>query len=79
MGYVYVTSNCYGCGRLFCYHPNKVPSIRVEDVRRPICQHCVIRVNPMRKKNGLPPIVPLPGAYEPAEESEVDWSDERPR
>jgi hypothetical protein len=32
-------------------------------------------MNPMRKKNGVPLIKPLPGAYEPADENEVIWND----
>jgi hypothetical protein len=75
MGYVFITSACFGCGRIFTYHPNRVPSIRHEGSRKPICRACVERANPMRIKNGLEPIVPLPGAYEPADENEVDWSD----
>jgi hypothetical protein len=73
MAYVLVTSACFGCGKIFSYHPNKVPSIPIEGERRPICQACVALVNPKRIKNGLPPIVILPGAYEPADEDEVRW------
>jgi len=77
MGYVFITSACFGCGQIFSYHPNRVPSIRnpATGSREPICRVCVERVNPMRVKNGLDPIVPLPGAYEPADENEVDWGD----
>lgn len=75
MGFVYIQSACFGCGQVFTYHPNKVPSVRVKGQREPICQACVARVNPTRIANGLEPIVPLPGAYEPADESEVDWED----
>jgi hypothetical protein len=72
MGYAIAMSNCIGCGRLFSYNPARVPSLRtVAGIREPVCLTCVARVNPMRKKNGLPPIVPLPGAYEPADESEL--------
>lgn len=75
MGYVFVTSQCFGCSRIFSYHPNKVPSHRDADgVRQPICQVCVARANPEREKHGLPPIVPLPGAYEAADEDEINWS-----
>lgn len=31
----------------------KVPSIRVNGVREPVCRSCVERVNPVREKNGL--------------------------
>jgi Fe-S-cluster-containing dehydrogenase component len=74
MGYVYATGTCIGCGNLFSFHPNKVPSLTYNGTRQPVCQGCVDRVNPMRKANGLPPIVPLPGAYEPADENDINWS-----
>jgi len=73
MAFVFVTSPCFGCGKPFSYHPNKVPSITHEGTRKPVCADCVERVNPLRKKNGLQPIVPLPGAYEAADESEIVW------
>ena len=71
MGYVTVMSECYGCGRLFSFNPMRVPSIPIKGDRKPICEVCVARVNPMREKNGLPPIVPLAGAYDACEESEL--------
>lgn len=71
MGYAFATSPCAGCHRLFSYNPMRVPSIRIQGEREPICEACVTRVNPMRIKNGLPPIVPLPGAYDACDESEL--------
>ena len=71
MGYVFATSPCIGCGRLFSFNPVRVPSLRVKGEREPVCLACVERANPRRAKNGLPPIVPLPGAYEPGDESEL--------
>jgi hypothetical protein len=71
MGYVMATSNCIGCERLFSYNPMRVPSITIKGSRQPICEVCVARVNPLRKKNGLEPIVPLPGAYEACDEGEL--------
>lgn len=67
MAYMHAMSNCFACKQLFTYNPDLVPSIRVNGSREPICQSCVDRVNPMRKANGLEPIVPLPGAYEAQE------------
>lgn len=55
---------CVGCGILFAFNPLRVPSIRIEGEREPICLACVRKANPRRAKNGLAPIVPLPGAYE---------------
>lgn len=76
MGFITCTSACIGCRRLFSYNPMRVPSIRIDGVREPICQACVDRINPRRIANGLDPIVPLPGAYEPADESEVVFDDD---
>jgi hypothetical protein len=71
MGYAFCTSPCVGCGRLFTYNPVRVPSVTIKGSREPICETCVVRVNPLRIANGLPPIVPLPDAYEACEESEL--------
>lgn len=73
MGFAFVMASCCGCGQPFTFHPNLVPSITIEGARRPICRACVNLVNPQRIKNGLEPIRPLPGAYEAADESEIDW------
>jgi hypothetical protein len=73
MGYVICHGTCIGCGRLFSFNPNRVPSLTYEGERRPVCRACVVRVNPMRVANGLPMIVPLPGAYEVADEDEIIW------
>jgi hypothetical protein len=70
-GYVFATSACVGCRRIFSYNPMRVPSLTINGSREPICQACVERVNPARIKNGLPPIVPLPDAYEACDESEL--------
>jgi hypothetical protein len=71
MGYVFATSPCYGCKQIFSYNPMRVPSIRIDGDRRPICRACVERVNPQRVANGLDPIVPLSDAYEYCDESEL--------
>lgn len=76
MAYVTCMAPCIGCKRLFSFNPNLVPSITIEGVREPICQSCVDIANPKRIANGLAPIVPLPGAYEAADEAEVDFGDD---
>jgi hypothetical protein len=75
MGYVYVTSACFGCGQIFSYHPNHVPSIRDPRTgkREPICRACVERANPLRIKNGLEPIRLKRDAYEACPEEDVQW------
>jgi len=71
-GYVYATSECLGCKRVFSYNPLRVPSCSaVTGKREPICLDCVHRINPMRIKNGLAPIIPHRDAYEPAREDEL--------
>ena len=75
MGYAMVLGDCYGCGRPFGFNPVRVPSIRINGVRQPICQNCVARANPMRIENGLPPIEPFPDAYEPCDEAELGSND----
>jgi hypothetical protein len=75
MGVFQAYSPCFCCGRCFHYHPLRVPSIRDPEtgLREPICLPCVEAVNPQRIANGLDPIVPLPGAYDPADDSEWPW------
>ena len=50
---------CFGCGRLFAFDVDKVPSYNGQ----PVCRTCVDRANLRRPANGLPPITVLPGAY----------------
>lgn len=71
MGYAIVFSACFGCGLPFGYNPHKVPSVPINGTKEPICKACVDRVNPMRRANGLPEIIPLPDAYEPIDEREL--------
>jgi hypothetical protein len=71
MGSVFCIGTCYGCKRQFSFNPMRVPSLFVDDDRRPICRACVDRVNPRRIANGLAPIVPLPGAYDACDEGEL--------
>jgi hypothetical protein len=71
MGYVMAVGTCFGCKGVFMYNPLRVPSISVNGVKEPICKKCVDRVNPQRKKNGVPEIVPHPDAYEAADEGEL--------
>lgn len=71
-GYVHAMGPCIGCGKIFAFNPVKVPSCSaVTGKREPICADCVARVNPIRKANGLEPIVPMPGAYDACDESEI--------
>ena len=74
MGVMQAFSACVSCRRPFFYHPLRVPSITIQGTKEPICRDCVERVNPVRIRNGLAPIVLLPGAYDPMDEHE--WPDD---
>lgn len=76
-GMIFCYGPCYGCGQVFGFNPDLVPSIRIDadtgevaptGVRQPVCGMCVARANPARAANGVPPIVVAPGAYEPGRE-----------
>jgi hypothetical protein len=70
---VYVVSGpCVVCREPFVFNPFKVPSVTVLGVREPICRRCVDLANPWRVANGLAPIVPAPGSYEPVDVLELD-------
>jgi hypothetical protein len=71
MGVVLAMGSCIGCKRMFSFNPIRVPSITIKGTRQPICAECVVRVNPMRAKNGLPLIVPSPDAYDACDENEL--------
>jgi len=67
MGWMTVVGECFACHRVFSFSAERVPSIVVDGVRQPICRDCVELANPTRVANGLEPIRPLPGAYDPDE------------
>lgn len=84
MGVYMFNSPCFVCGRLFSFHPNKVPSIPVKDgkphpegTRMPICKECIDTINKMRAENGLPLIPYSIDAYKESfdeEEDYIDWN-----
>lgn len=80
MGYALMFMECAACGAICCPHPNKAPSIRLNDqgqpdpngLRRPICEDCFNKWNQHHRINkGLEPIPLKPGAYGPCEENEI--------
>jgi hypothetical protein len=72
MGYALAMGTCFACHKPFAFNPVRVPSLRINGVREPICQECVDKANPLRIANGLPPIVPAPDAYDACEEGELE-------
>lgn len=71
MGYVIMFGTCIGCGRPFAFNPHRVPSVRVNGVREPVCRECIERVNAIRKEKGLEPFEIPADAYEPLPEEEL--------
>lgn len=74
MSYVFIVGTCVGCGKMFSFHPNKVPSISITGVKEPICEDCVKRVNPIREAKGLSLITYSKDAYEVTDEQDIDWT-----
>ncbi len=74
MGYYTVTAPCCNCKNIFSFHPNKVPSIRINGIREPICKTCVDRSNVERKEKGMPLITYTSDAYQVVhDENEMNW------
>ena len=73
MGYCLAHGLCIRCRQVFSFNPMKVPSIVMDGTRRALCRDCIEPFNEQRRKLGLPLMVPLPGAYEPCHESELEW------
>jgi hypothetical protein len=63
---------CIHCGLSFSFNPVKVPSVRLNGQREPLCEECVNWANPQRVARGLPPIEVLPDAYTFCHESELN-------
>lgn len=66
-----VIAPCINCGQIFGFNPHKVPSTKINGVREPVCQSCLVVWNAQRVAAGLEAIPALPGAYEPIPESEL--------
>ena len=71
MGYVMMYGECYSCGKVFGFNPHRVPSIRIDGKRQPLCRACVEKANPLREANGLPPAVIYDDAYDALPEDEL--------
>lgn len=71
MGYAMVFGPCVCCDRTFGMNPVRVPSIRINGVKEPICKDCIPRVNAMRRAKGTEEIVPHPEAYQSCDENEL--------
>lgn len=75
MGYVLCIAACIGCGSVFSFNPMNVPSLTVEGVRQPVCRTCFERRQAHRQTNDLPVETLLPGAYDPAPASSIEFDE----
>lgn len=67
--YAILWSACIGCGSLFGCNPNRVPSIRVNEIKEPLCRACFERWNRIhRTAKGLKPVPLHPEAYKPSKD-----------
>jgi len=71
MAYAFVMSACFSCKTPFSYNPHRVPSIRVNGEREPICEACILAINPLRIEKGLEPFAVHPDAYKAIREEEL--------
>lgn len=68
MGFMTIHGYCAACGRFIVFNPDRVPSLRVDGERQPICQSCHAEWNRIhRLAKGLDPAPLHPDAYEPEE------------
>lgn len=71
-GYCIAVVPCINCGRSFGCNPVKVPSVRINGIREPLCELCVDAYNERRLAAGLEAF-PVPAdAYQPAPVSVLD-------
>ena len=72
MGYAQVIGECGCCGRIFSFNPLRVPSNRFggQD-RQPVCSDCVMKINEIRRQNGLMPFSVAEDAYDTIDEQEL--------
>lgn len=67
MAWLSVIGDCVICGIRFSFNADRVPSVRIDGQREPVCRDCINRANEVRKEQGIDPIYVFPDAYEPME------------
>ena len=72
MGYVTALGHCINCNAPLTFNPARVPSIRVNGSREPLCKACFERWNEIhRTSKGLEPVQLHPEAYSACDEREL--------
>lgn len=68
MGYAMMIGVCAACKQPVSFNPHKVPSLRINGVKREICRNCAERWNELHPENARPI---LDGAYDYFDENEL--------
>uniref|UniRef100_A0A6M3X6H8 Uncharacterized protein n=1 Tax=viral metagenome TaxID=1070528 RepID=A0A6M3X6H8_9ZZZZ len=71
MGYALMFGKCCACGGLTSFNPVKVPSVRINGTKEPVCKFCIEDANKKRKEMGLETFNVPEDAYEPCNEMEL--------
>jgi len=72
MGVAIMFAPCLVCKKPFSFNPIRVPSLRVDGVKEPICGPCHEAINKYRVENGVEPFPePHPDAYGACDENEL--------
>ena len=71
MGYAIMLGQCIACKAPMSFHPHKVPSIRVNGIREPVCKQCIETANVKREEMGLEKFRIPDDAYAACDESEL--------
>lgn len=70
--YAFMIAACARCKQPMTFNPHKVPALRINGVKEPVCRGCHDILNAEREKLGLERWPePQEGAYEPLPEEEL--------
>jgi len=64
--YMFVIGHCVACETQLTFNPDRVPSLRVNGVREPLCRGCHAEWNKIHRP-GQEPLAIHEDAYEPQE------------
>jgi len=67
MGFAFCMGGCCICKVTFNFNPDRVPSIRINGEKEPICRACHADINKLRESKGLPTFPLAQDAYGLAE------------
>ena len=71
MGYALMIGSCINCKARISFNPMKVPSIKVEGAREPLCIDCANYLNKLKEDSGQQAVPIQPDAYQACKEEEL--------